>query len=123
MKIVQLILISMACMGIQPGMAATSDKGSSPFDIIQLEQMIIVAESDFTADEIKKLKESGNILPLEKVLMEARKVQEGRIIEVELDEEDNAYIYELELVDENNVVWELEIDAATGKVLKHEQDD
>ncbi|MEQ8289052.1 MAG: PepSY domain-containing protein [Gammaproteobacteria bacterium] len=123
MRNVILILGGLLLMAIQPGMAATSEKGLSPFDIVQLEQMVIVAEADFSADEIKQLKDSGNIMPLESILQLVQKNYEGRIIEVELDKEDKTYVYEIELVDDNNIVWELEVDAATGKVLKREQDD
>jgi uncharacterized membrane protein YkoI len=38
-------------------------------------------------------------------------------------DDDGSYTYELELVDEQGVVWDLEIDARTGKLLEKKQDD
>lgn len=121
MKILNLILISMICLNIQSSLAAPSVKETSPFETIQLEKMIVLA--DLSANEIKKLKETGEIMSLESILQQVQKDYPGRVIEVELDEDDKAYVYEIELVDKDNIVWELEIDATTGKVIKHEQDD
>lgn len=121
MKILNLMLISMVCLNIESSLAASSDKETTPFETVQLKQRVIMA--DLSTDEIKNLKDSGDILSLESILQQVQKDFPGRVIEVELEEEDNAYVYEIELVDKDNVAWELEIDAKTGKVLKHEQDD
>ncbi|MGQ0592610.1 MAG: PepSY domain-containing protein [Gammaproteobacteria bacterium] len=74
-------------------------------------------------EQIRRLKESGKIRSLESVLEEVRRDYPGRIIEIELDDDDGSYTYELELVDEQGVVWDLEIDAHTGKLLEKKQDD
>lgn len=74
-------------------------------------------------DEALKLKEAGEILPLEKIIEKARQHHQGRIIETELEREDGRYIYELELLDENGEVWEFGFDAKTGELIKQEKDD
>ena len=94
---------------------------SGPGDILHLDDMLVVAE--VKADEVWQLKESGQIMALEDLISQVRKNYPGRIIEIELDNDDGRYIYELELVDENGVVWDMEVDAGSGEVLEYEQDD
>lgn len=60
---------------------------------------------------------SGDIMPLNKILETVYKTHPGTILEVELEHRDNAYNYEIELLDENNKIWEVEVDAVTGKLL------
>jgi uncharacterized protein YpmB len=104
---------------IQPVAAAFDEKIKN--DPTQLADIIVVA--DLKADKVRELKQSGKIMPLEDVIKQVRRDYPGRIIEIELEEEDDRYVYELELVDENGIVWDLEVDASTGQVLKYEQDD
>ena len=92
-----------------------------PFETIQLNDMIIVA--DLSGTEIRQLREAGNIMPLETIIQRVQAEYPGRIIEIELEEENNNYIYELELVDDDSMVWAIEVDAATGRILQREQDD
>jgi uncharacterized membrane protein YkoI len=61
-------------------------------------------------------------MSLESVIAQVRKDYPGQIIEIELDEEDDRFIYEIEVVNDDGVVIELEIDAATGEVLKYKKD-
>lgn len=103
---------------IQPA-AAFEEKITD--DPAQLAEIVVVAE--LKADKVWELKQSGKVMPLEDLIKQVRRDYPGRIIEIELDDEDGRYIYELELVDENGVVWDLDVDAKTGQVLKYEQDD
>lgn len=76
------------------------------------------------SQKAKRLNEAGEILPLENILDKSAKLYpDGHIIEIEFDEEAGRYIYEVETVDPQGVVWELEFDARTGEVLKRSQDD
>lgn len=45
------------------------------------------------------------------------------MLEVELEREDGAYVYEFKILRPNGLVQEVEADAATGKILKIEDDD
>ena len=73
-------------------------------------------------DEAYELLRSGEILPLEKILEISRKQVQGRILEVELEHEDDLLIYELEILDKEGVVWEIKVDASTGTIIEKEQD-
>lgn len=47
---------------------------------------------------------------------------DGTLIELELDEDDDRYIYEIKIV-EDEMLYEIEIDAYTGDILEFETDD
>ncbi|WP_103102992.1 PepSY domain-containing protein [Pseudomonas sp. LFM046] len=79
---------------------------------------------DLDQDEALKLREAGVILPLEQLLRSALGHYPGaRLLEAELEEEDDVYIYEVELVTADGTVRELELDARNGRILKDEEDD
>jgi uncharacterized membrane protein YkoI len=73
--------------------------------------------------EAHRLRQSGAILPLETILESLNRVRPGRILELELEQEHGAYIYEIELLDPQGQVWELEIDATSGELLDAERED
>lgn len=73
-------------------------------------------------DEARKLKEAGEILPLETVLQNARALHPGQVLEVELEDKRSGYIYEVELLDEQGRVWEMKFDAHTGELLRKKRE-
>lgn len=83
-----------------------------------------VSARDLSQDEALRLREQGRIIPLETVLtLVAERYPQSSLLEVELEEDDDIYIYEVELATEDGVIRELEFDAHTGKILKDEEDD
>lgn len=74
-------------------------------------------------DHAKRLVETGDILPLENLIEQARRLHPGRVLEVELENKRGRRIYEIELVDADGIVWEMKFDAQTGELLKTERDD
>lgn len=79
------------------------------------------AEDDH--DRARRLRDAGDILPLETLIERVRAERPGRILEIELEEKKGRILYEVELVDEGGVVWELYFDARSGELLKSKQDD
>lgn len=73
-------------------------------------------------ERAKRLKEAGDILPLQEVVEKTVREHPGRILEVELDEQDNKFIYKLEILDEKGILWKLKIDARTGELLKQKME-
>ncbi|RDW13884.1 PepSY domain-containing protein [Paracoccus thiocyanatus] len=67
--------------------------------------------------------ERGEILPLAEVLALLHRTHPGRVIEVDLDEDDGMMIYEVELVTEDGRLIEVELDAASGRILDLDEDD
>lgn len=85
----------------------------------------VKAGEDVSHIEARKLQASGEILSFEKIAEIARKVKSGEILETELERnrKSGLYIYELEILDAKGVVWELDINAKTGEMMKIEIDD
>jgi len=94
--------------------------------ILLLASIIMISSSAFADSDhnkARKLKEAGEILPLEQVIAKARQQRNGHILEIELELEDGRYIYELEMLDDNGTIWELEYDAKSGELITHKKDD
>jgi uncharacterized membrane protein YkoI len=79
---------------------------------------------DLGPDEALKLRDSGSIKSFD-ALNEIVLAQhpQGIIYETELENEWGRYVYQLELVDAQGLEWDIELDAATGEILKNHQDD
>lgn len=96
---------------------------SAPFIVFarpNSETLQMLAKLD--ADEARELKQSGKILSLEDIIARVQKDYPGQIIEIELDEEKDRFVYDIEVVGEEGVVIELRLDAATGEVLRYKKD-
>lgn len=76
------------------------------------------------AELARRLLASGDILPLEHFITRAREIRQGTVIDAELayEAEHSAYIYEIRLLDSDGDVWELEFDAANGRLIEHDSD-
>lgn len=68
--------------------------------------------------DVRQLRESGKILPMEEILDRARAAQPGQIVEVELEREDGRYVYEVKVIDDADKMHRLELDAGSGEVLR-----
>ncbi|VVO41623.1 PepSY domain-containing protein [Pseudomonas fluorescens] len=78
---------------------------------------------DLDQDEALRLRQQGVILPLEQLLRQALDRYPGaKLLEAELEEKHDVYIYEVELLTTDGVVRELDIDASTGQLLKDKED-
>ena len=78
--------------------------------------------ADIDQTTARKLKASGQILSLEKILEKAKAVKPGKVLETELEFKNDLYFYEIELLDSQGIVWEIKFDAKTGKLIKLEED-
>jgi len=68
--------------------------------------------------EVRQLRESGKILPMEDILGRARAAQPGQVVEVELERESGRYVYEVKVIDDADKVHKLELDAGSGELLR-----
>lgn len=62
--------------------------------------------------------EAGQIRPLAELLAEVERRYLGRVIETDLDREGGRWIYEFTLLPPTGRVFELEIDATTGALVR-----
>lgn len=72
---------------------------------------------------IRKLQETGKILSLAQIAAAARAIKPGDILETELEQKKSGYVYEVEILDSAGQVWELKMDAQSGKLIKLEVED
>ena len=78
---------------------------------------------DLDQDEALALRRDGVILPLEQVLQQAMDRYPGaKLLEVELEEKHDVYIYEVELLTAEGVARELHLKADTGELVKDKED-
>jgi len=73
-------------------------------------------------DEVLRLRQRGDILPLEDILARARRYHAGQVLEAELETLGERYVYEVQLVDEQGRVRELRFDAATGQLIRGQRE-
>lgn len=94
---------------------------------VALSVVLLMVLFDAIADDdhldARRLKQAGQILPLEAILKTVSRQYPGRVLEVELERESGGYIYEIEILDPSGEVWEVEIDAVNGRLLKSERED
>lgn len=91
------------------------------FLLLGLSPMVSLADDDH--EQARRLKEAGEILPLQQIIKKAQAEHSGRVIEVDLENEDGRHVYEIELLDAGGEVWELYFDAATGELIKRGRED
>ena len=79
---------------------------------------------DLGQDEALRLREQGLIQPMEQLLQKALERHPGaKLLEGELEEDDDVYVYEFELLTTSGVVREIKLNASNGQLLKDEVDD
>ncbi len=82
---------------------------------------VAMADDDYI--EAKRLLDSGEVLSLEVILKKVRQIFPGKVLEVELEKEDEQIVYEIEILGGDGVIKEIYIDAKTGKLLLTKEDD
>lgn len=82
------------------------------------------ARADDVGPELaKRLLSEGRIKPLAEIISGVQAKVPGEMLEVQLELDDGIYVYELKLLRPNGKVREVEADAASGNILKVEDDD
>ena len=81
------------------------------------------AIADDDHERARELLREGRILPLSEVVAGVLAKVPGELMEVEFENEEGVHVYELKLLRPDGRVQEVEADAATGKILKIEDDD
>ena len=78
---------------------------------------------DVPVDQIPQLVKDGKIKPLEELNEIVMKLHPGATItDSELDNHTTLFEYEVELKDAQGVEWDVDLNAATGEVLKNKKD-
>jgi len=74
-------------------------------------------------DNAFALVQSGDIVPLSLILKRLDKIEQGHIIEVELEEKHKKLIYEIKLVNRAGSVKKYFFDAKNGQLIREKKDD
>lgn len=86
------------------------------------EQKPAAPETPLQHDDARRALESGLVRPLEDILAEMRKSFPGEVIEIEFEQDNGRYIYEIEMIRPDGRVIEVTMDAKTMAVIKVEDD-
>jgi len=79
-----------------------------------------LAVADDTADHerARRALEAGEVMPLRTVLEHVERDYPGEVLEVELDREDDVWVYEIKLIRKGGDVLKLELDARDGSLRR-----
>jgi len=75
-------------------------------------------DDDSSHDRARRASEGGEILTMTEILKRIRPQAPGRVLDTELEREDGRWIYEIKLLDARGRLYEVEIDAHSGELLK-----
>jgi uncharacterized membrane protein YkoI len=75
---------------------------------------------DDDRDRLRDAVRRGEILPLSTILEHINRDYQGEVIEVELDEDDDQWVYEIDLLAPTGDRIEFEFDARSGRLLEVE---
>jgi len=84
--------------------------------------LLTVADED-DQQRALRLRETGAVLPLAQIVERIQRRHPGRVLEVEMQQEQGRWVYEIELLAADGEVWEVEVDAASGELLERERED
>jgi hypothetical protein len=80
----------------------------------------VAVHGDEDHERARRAREKGDIVPLSRILAAVEAGFEGRLLEVELEDDDGRLVYEIELLTAQSNVIELTYDARTGAFLEAE---
>ena len=79
--------------------------------------------ADDDSDRAYRALQRGEVRPLTEILATIGPALDGEIVGVEFDREDGRWVYEFEVITPGGRLLEVYVDAATGALLKTEDDD
>jgi uncharacterized membrane protein YkoI len=81
-----------------------------------------MGDRDDDHERVYRARQDAAILPLEEILDRLNLRSNVRILEVEYEREDGMHLYEIEYLTGDGDVYEIEVDATSGVILKQERD-
>lgn len=77
--------------------------------------------ADNDQDRARAAVQAGKVLPLKTLLERLEREHPGQVLEVELEQDDGRWIYEIKLLQPGGRLVKLEVDAASGAVLQRKE--
>lgn len=81
-----------------------------------------VSADDNDQELARALTKSGEIVPLDSVIAKALAEAGGNLLEADLDTKNNSYVYELQILMSDGVVWEYVYDARNGALINKKKE-
>lgn len=94
-----------------PGFTPGSTPGSTP------------APMPADQDAVRRAVLEGRLRPLAEVMEEVSRAFPGRIVEMELEEEEGRVVYEFDILTPDGRLIEVDAEAATGRIIGMEESD
>lgn len=69
-------------------------------------------------DRARQAVEAGQVMPLKALLARVEREHPGQVLEIELEQDDGVWRYEIKLLQPGGVLNKLKLDARTGAVVK-----
>lgn len=69
-------------------------------------------------DSARAAVQGGQVLPLKTLLGRLERTHPGQVLEVELESDDGRWVYEVRLLQADGRLLKLDVDAASGEVLR-----
>lgn len=79
------------------------------------------AAADKDHDRARAALQARQVLPLKTVLERLEREHPGEVLEVELEQDDGRWVYEVKLLQAGGRLVRLEVDAASGAVLRRKE--
>lgn len=79
------------------------------------------ADREHDQDRARAAVQAGQALPLKTVLARLEREAPGQVLDVELEQKDGRWIYEIKLLQPGGRLVKLEVDAATAEVLRRKE--
>lgn len=76
-----------------------------------------------TLEKLDEARKQGKIMPIELLMKLLKEKLKGEILEIELDDKDGRLYYEIYYLDSGGRRTEINVDAATGEILKDKAED
>ncbi|MGL4936564.1 PepSY domain-containing protein [Shewanella sp.] len=77
---------------------------------------------DDPANKVVQWVKEGNVLPFDTIMQRYESRLQGRLLDLEVEQKHGRIIYELEILRDDGIVYEIKIDAKTGEWLKEKVD-
>jgi uncharacterized membrane protein YkoI len=103
--------------GIVHVLLSTSVFKQGAASVLALLLLLTVGLANDDHDVARRLRDTGDIVPVERILQSLSRVHPVRVLEITLQEKQGHEIYTVEYVDAQGVVWKRQYDARSGVSL------
>ncbi|HEX6017130.1 MAG TPA: PepSY domain-containing protein [Burkholderiaceae bacterium] len=89
--------------------------------LIALPASAVRAGDDKDQDRVRDAVRAGEVMPFDALRERLRRSHPGDVLELELERENERWIYEVKLLQPDGRIVKLEVDARSGEVLRERQ--